>query len=162
MFPPVTAWILIDRRAPTGVQLGQRDAFGGVLDVKPLVSAAVMECGQERRRGVANRCVVSSVLALCTLAVVLLAGNIKLVTGENTLVWDAEGFFAPAFTLVADHARAGKILRWNLWSSAGSPDYAEPEFGATSPLAILVGFLGGGTEVAFRAYVLLFWYLGGV
>src|SRR5690348_13868960 len=98
MFPPPTAWILIDRRAPTGVQLGQRDAFGGVLDVKPLVSAsaAVMECGQERRRGVASRCVVSSVLALCTLALVLLAGNIKLVTGENTLVWDAEGFFAPA------------------------------------------------------------------
>jgi hypothetical protein len=164
MFPPLTAWILIDRRAPTGVQLGQRDAFGGVLDVKPLVSAsaAVMECGQERRRGVASRCVVSSVLALCTLALVLLAGNIKLVTGENTLVWDAEGFFAPAFTLVADHARTGNILRWNLWSSAGSPDYAEPEFGATSPLAILVGALGGGTEVAFRAYVLLFWYLGGV
>lgn len=101
-------------------------------------------------------------LALLTLAAALLIGNIKLVTGQHVLVWDAEGFFAPAFTLVADHARAGKILLWDPWTSAGSPDYAEPEFGATSPLALLVGAIGGGTEIAFRAYVLLFWYLGGM
>jgi hypothetical protein len=101
-------------------------------------------------------------LAALFLAAALLIGNRKLVTGENTLVWDAEGFFAPAFTLVADHARAGEIVKWDPWSSAGSPDYAEPEFGAASPLAILVGFIGGGTEIAFRVYVLLFWYLGSI
>lgn len=136
---------------------------GGFLDVKPAAktSAGVIENVHAGKK-VASSSVVSSVLALCALAVLLLAGNIKLVTGENTLVWDAEGFFAPAFTLVADHARAGKIMLWNPWSSAGSPDYAEPEFGATSPLTILAGLIGGGTEVAFRAYVLLFWYLGGV
>ncbi len=110
----------------------------------------------------ARRSALPWLLALLALAAALLIGNRKLVSGENTLVWDAEGFFAPAFTLVADHARAGKILLWDPWPAAGSPDYAEPEFGATSPIAILVGFIGGGTEISFRAYVLLFWFLGGV
>lgn len=126
------------------------------------VSDSPMKRPQARGRMLASKLGISSVLALCCLAAILLIGNRKLVTGENTLVWDAEGFFAPAFTLVADHARAGKILRWDLWSSAGTPDYAEPEFGATSPLAIAVGAISGGTEIGFRAYVLLFWYLGGV
>lgn len=135
---------------------------GGSLGVTPAVNASATGGEQLNRKLSAGALVPSSLLALGALAALLLLANIKLVSGENTLVWDAEGFFAPAFTLVADHARAGKIMLWNPWSSAGSPDYAEPEFGATSPLAILVGLIGGGTEVAFRAYVLLFWYLGGV
>ncbi|MGE5204300.1 MAG: YfhO family protein [Chlamydiota bacterium] len=89
-----------------------------------------------------------------------LVGNFKLVTGEHSLVWDAEGFFAPAYTLVADHARAGRILLWNPWNSAGAPDYAEPELGATSPLMIITGAITGGTETGFRFYFLLIWMLG--
>lgn len=98
--------------------------------------------------------------AIALLAVTFLIGNIHLVTGQHSLVWDAEGFFAPAFTLVADHARAGRILLWNPWNSAGSPDYAEPELGATSPLMVVLGAITGGTETGFRAYFLLIWLLG--
>lgn len=102
----------------------------------------------------------SWLFATILLIATFLAGNFKLLTGEHSLVWDAEGFFAPAYTLVADHARAGRILLWNPWNSAGAPDYAEPELGASSPLMILMGALTGGTETGFRIYFLSIWVIG--
>ncbi len=95
------------------------------------------------------------------LLIVFLVANVKLATGEHCVVWDADGLFAPAYTLIADHARVGRILLWNPWRSGGSPDYAEPQMGATSPLMILMGLLTGGTEAGFRFYYLLIWFLGG-
>lgn len=94
------------------------------------------------------------------LLLVFLAANFKLVTGEQGPLWDADVYFAPAFTLVADHARVGRILLWNPWIAAGSPDYAEPELGAASPVAVLMGLFFGGTSTGFRAYYLLIWFLG--
>jgi hypothetical protein len=51
-------------------------------------------------------------------------------------------------------------MLWNPWIAAGSPDYAEPELGAASPVTVLVGLLFGGTATGFRAYYLLMWFLG--
>ena len=94
------------------------------------------------------------------LAVVFGLCNFKIVTGRGAPIWDGSEFFAPAFTLIADHARTGRIVLWNPWESGGSPEYAEPEFGVTSPICILVGAIMGGTESGFRAYWLLIWFLG--
>lgn len=100
------------------------------------------------------------VLAALAVAVVLLAANLPLLTGSAGPKWDADDFFGPYFTLVADHARAGRLLLWDPWTSAGAPDFADPQLGAFSPVTVLVGALVGGSEVAFRAYWLFLWLLG--
>lgn len=94
------------------------------------------------------------------LATVFVLGNWPAVTGKAAAIWDAESFFAPAYTLIADHARVGRIVLWNPWQSGGSPDFAEPELGNASPLTIAVGAFMGGTESGYRAYWLLVWFLG--
>ncbi|HEV2116899.1 MAG TPA: hypothetical protein VGR48_12780 [Terriglobales bacterium] len=99
-------------------------------------------------------------MALAGLAAVFLLGNYPLLSGRQALIWDAEDLFAPAYTLVADHARAGRLVLWDPWISAGAPDYAEPELGAASPVQVLAGALTGGTEAGFRLYFLLIWFLG--
>jgi hypothetical protein len=99
-------------------------------------------------------------LAGLLLAIVFLISNFQIVNGRGAPIWDAQEFFAPDFTLIADHARAGRIVLWNPWESGGAPDYAEPELGVTSPVAISIGAITGGTELGFRAYWLLIWFLG--
>src|SRR5579872_4583256 len=99
-------------------------------------------------------------LAALLLAIVFVICNVQIVNGSGAPIWDAEELFAPSFTLIADHARAGRIVLWNPWVSGGAPDYAEPELGAASPIAVLVGAIMGGTEAGFRAYWLLIWFLG--
>ena len=94
------------------------------------------------------------------LAIVFLICNLPIVIGTGAPQWDASELFAPNFTLIADHARAGRIVLWDPWVSGGVPDYAEPELGVTSPVAIFVGAITGGTEWGFRAYWLLIWFLG--
>lgn len=98
--------------------------------------------------------------AALLLAIAFLICNLQIVNGSGAPIWDAGQLFAPAFTLIADHARAGRIVLWNPWVSGGAPEYAEPEFGVTSPIAILVGAIAGGTESGFRAYWLLIWFWG--
>ena len=100
------------------------------------------------------------VAVVLLLAVVFVFGNWPAVSGRAAGIWDAESFFAPSFTLVADHARTGRIVLWNPWQSGGSPDFAEPELGSASPLTIVMGALVGGTESGYRAYWLLVWFLG--
>ena len=99
-------------------------------------------------------------LAALALTIVFVIGNFSLVTGKDAPLWDAMGFFAPAYSLVADHARAGRFLLWNPWVSGGSPDYAEPELGAVSPVMIAIGAISGGTPTGFRFYYLCIWLLG--
>ena len=94
------------------------------------------------------------------LILVFLLGNYPLLSGREALIWDAEDLFAPAYTLVADHARAGRVVLWDPWIAGGAPDYAEPELGATSPIQFGLGALTGGTESGFRLYFLLIWLLG--
>jgi Bacterial membrane protein YfhO len=102
----------------------------------------------------------SWLLVVSLLATLFLIVNLPLVTGKSAPIWDAESFFAPAYTLIADHARAGRFVLWNPWQSAGSPDVAEPELGNSSPIAFVLGGITGGTESGFRAYWLLIWFCG--
>jgi Bacterial membrane protein YfhO len=99
-------------------------------------------------------------LGALLLLTVFLGVNSKLLEGRAAPLWDANDLFAPYFTLIADHARVGKILLWEPWTSGGTPASAEPEFGSFSPLTIGVGALTGGSEAGFRVYWLLIWLLG--
>jgi hypothetical protein len=107
-----------------------------------------------RRRGVVW------LLAALSLTAVFLLDNSKIVTGAQVPIWDARAFYAPEFTLVADHARAGRLVLWNPWVAAGSPDYADPQLGATSPITLIVAAITGGGEKGFITYWLLIWLLG--
>jgi hypothetical protein len=99
-------------------------------------------------------------LVAVLLAILFLTINWQIVTGHRVQIWDAWAFYTPAFSLVADHARAGRLLLWDPWLAGGTPDFADPQVGAASPIAILVGAIGGGTAASFRAYWLLIWFLG--
>ncbi len=96
------------------------------------------------------------------IALLLVLANLPLLVGRDAPNWDASSHFAPAWMLVADHARAGRLLLWNPFIEGGSPDGAQPELGAFSPLTLAVGALLGGTETAFVLYVVLLWLLAGM
>jgi hypothetical protein len=91
---------------------------------------------------------------------VFLVNNRDLVTGARVQIWDASVFYTPAFSLVADHARAGRLLLWDPWLAGGTPDFADPQVGAASPIAIIAGLIGGGNATTFRMYWLVIWLLG--
>ena len=99
-------------------------------------------------------------LAALSLVAVFLVNNWELITGARVQIWDAFSFYTPAFSLVADHVRAGRLLLWDPWLAGGTPDFADPQVGAASPIAIVFGAIGGGNATAFRAYWLFIWILG--
>lgn len=101
-------------------------------------------------------------LAVVGVLGVFFGANHLLVRGKAAALWDGDSHFGPYQMLVADHARAGRFLLWNPWTNGGSPDFAQPETGAFSPMAVLVGVITGGTEGGFRAYWLLIWLLPGL
>lgn len=96
--------------------------------------------------------------SLC-LAVFLFA-TWPLVRGRIAPIYDADGFFVPYYTLVADFARQGRLLLWNPWTSGGAPDYIEPQIGASSPLVVLSALLTGGGLRAYRIHWLGLWFFG--
>src|SRR5512143_3131071 len=83
-------------------------------------------------------------------------------TGRAVPLWDARDLHAPTQILVADHARAGRLLFWNPWSQAGVPDFADPQSGAFSPVSIAFGLATGGSTQGFLWLWLSHWLLGGV
>jgi len=91
---------------------------------------------------------------------VFLINNRELVSGARVQIWDAWSFYTPAFSLVADHARSGRLLLWDPWLAGGTPDFADPQVAAASPIAIMAGAIGGGNSTAFRIYWLFIWMLG--
>ncbi len=93
---------------------------------------------------------------------VFLGVNDPLVRGRAVAIWDAGNQAFPYFVLVADHARAGQLVRWDPWTDAGQPLDGEPQAGAYSPIVIAVGLVGGGRSSTFIAYWLLSWALGAV
>ena len=77
-----------------------------------------------------------------------------------TNIWDATAYYTPAFSLVADHARVGRLLLWDPWLAGGTPDFADPQVGAASPIMVIAGAIGGGSSAAFRGYWLFVWLSG--
>jgi hypothetical protein len=103
---------------------------------------------------------ISGWLLAALLIAVFLINNRELVSGARVQIWDAWSFYTPAFSLVADHARSGRLLLWDPWLAGGTPDFADPQVAAASPIAIIAGAIGGGNSTAFRIYWLFIWVLG--
>ena len=101
-------------------------------------------------------------VSACLLAGVLVIGNSDLVMGKATPIWDANIFYGPFFSLVADHAKAGKLFLWNPWMDGGSPDFADPQVGATSPILLVFGLLSTNLLYGFVAYWMTIWIFGGI
>jgi hypothetical protein len=99
-------------------------------------------------------------LAGLLLTILFLIINRELISGARVQIWDASVYYTPAFSLVADHARVGRLLLWDPWLAGGTPDFADPQVAAASPIAIIVGAIGGGNSTAFRVYWLFIWLLG--
>lgn len=102
------------------------------------------------------------VIAACLIAAAVLIGNSNLVLGKATPIWDADAYYAPMFSLVADYAKAGKLLLWNPWINGGGPDFADPQTGATSPVLLAFAVLSHNPMHGFVAYWISFWIFGGV
>ena len=100
-------------------------------------------------------------LALGLPALVFVLANHLLVRGHAVGVWDAEHQFFPFFTLVADHARAGRLVSWDPWSNGGLPISGEPQVGVFSPVTVGLALLTGGGSRGFITYWLLTWWAGG-
>lgn len=98
--------------------------------------------------------------AALLITAVLLLSNWQLLVGRVAPHWDAQALFGPQFSLVADHIKAGKLLLWDPWVAAGSPDLAEPEMGVTSPLMLLAGFVSPNPQAGFVAYWMFVWLFG--
>jgi hypothetical protein len=92
---------------------------------------------------------------ILTLAVL----NAPLFLGRVSPIWDADTWYAPHFILVADHARAGKLVTWSPWTDGGLPTFVDPETGALSPLTVLCGLIFGPSESGFRHYWFALWAL---
>lgn len=111
------------------------------------------------RRGLARAPWAVAAIALLVVFLYVLG---PLVRGRLAPHWDADGYFAPFYTLVADFARQGRLLLWNPWASGGSPDFLDPQIGASSPVMVLSALLTGGGERGFRMHWLAVWFLGAV
>jgi hypothetical protein len=96
------------------------------------------------------------------LVLALLASNYRLLTRQVAPQWDAVDFFGPAFSLVSDHIRTLQLLRWDPWTSGGTPDWAEPELGTTSPVLLAVAAASSHIRAGFVAYWMLIWIGGGI
>jgi len=96
------------------------------------------------------------------LAATVLLGNFDLLSGRTAPTWDAVDYFAPLFSLIADHAKAGRLLLWNPWVNAGSPDFSDPQVGASSPLLLLFALIVPNPFFGFLAYWMALWIVGGL
>ncbi len=101
-------------------------------------------------------------VSIVALASLFFAANFQLLAGWATERVDGKNFFAPFYSYLAEVVRNGHLLLWNPFSNAGSPDFAEPQIGALSPLTLGWALLAGPGALAFRLYWLCVWLLGGV
>jgi hypothetical protein len=104
----------------------------------------------------------SWVWAAALLVLVLLVNNHQLLRGKVAPQWDAVNFFGPAFSLVSDHIRAHHLLLWDPWTSGGTPDFAEPELGASSPILLMTAAIFKHPRTGFVTYWMVIWIGAGL
>jgi hypothetical protein len=92
----------------------------------------------------------------------VLAGCWPLLAGKAVPLWDAGEYFGPLFSLISDHAKAGRLMLWNPWINGGSPDFAEPQLGSSSPVLLAFALLSPNPFHGFIAYWLAVWIFGGI
>lgn len=102
----------------------------------------------------------SVLLILSFTIVVFLAGLAEVWSGRVSPIWDADQQFAPYFSIVADFAKAGRLLFWSPWTDGGAPVFIETQMGTLSPLTVGLGLISPAAEVGYRFYWLSIWCLG--
>jgi len=100
-------------------------------------------------------------IATAFLTIIFFGSNYLLLQGKAVGIWDANDQFYPYQALIADYARAGRIVNWSPWSNTGTPLSGDPQAGTFSPLNIIIGYATGGTSYGFILYWLFVWWLGG-
>lgn len=130
----------------------------------PTAKQPIVEAGPEAFSGGPRWFTASTVLnwwlAGCIVTAVLCLGNLDLLSGKSAPQWDGLDYFGPEFSLVADHIKAGRLVLWDPWIAAGTPDSAEPEFGTTSPIVLAAGLLSPSPQAGFVMYWMFIWTLG--
>lgn len=96
-------------------------------------------------------------LWLLIVTAVFVISNQFLVRGRAVGIWDTNGAYYPYQVLVADHAREGRLLQWDPWSNGGIPEGGDPQFGAFSPVNVIIGLITRGTSTGFIFYWLFMW-----
>ena len=102
------------------------------------------------------------VLAGCFVAFIVLAGCLPVLVGKAVPLWDARDYFGPLFSLVADHAKSGRLMLWDPWINGGSPDFAEPQLGSASPGLLAFALFCPSPFSGFIAYWIAVWIFGGI
>src|SRR5215471_10104278 len=146
----VSVVVLSTQIATYGVSLKLFASLGLVVALLFGIRYAV-----RRQSGARGEWPASWIVAVLAVGTVFLLTNQLLVRGIAVGIWDAEDSYYPFQVVVADHAKQGRLLHWDPWSSAGVPLGSNPEVGAYSPLNLAIGLLTGGTSLGFRLYWLL-------
>lgn len=76
-------------------------------------------------------------------------------------VWDANDFYYPSFTYLADVIREGRFPLWDPYSNCGDPFHADPQKFTLNPIAIFLGALLNKSSLGFVAFWALHWWWGG-
>ncbi len=100
--------------------------------------------------------------AVFLLVLVFFGANWPLLANRVSERIDGESFFAPFYNYVASLARSGHFMLWDPFCNGGSPDFAEPQLGAFSPVTLLCGLIAGPGPTGFHLYWLGVWFLGGL
>lgn len=82
-------------------------------------------------------------IAVVALIAVFACAMRQFLLGEAFPIWDADGLFGPYYMLIADFARHGKLLWWNPWANGGEPDFMDLQYGAHSPVVLIMAWLFG-------------------
>lgn len=77
-------------------------------------------------------------------------------------VWDANDYYYPIFTYLADSIREGRLSLWDPYTNSGEPFHADPQKMVLSPLALLLGFALNNTFLGFILMWLIHWWCGGM
>jgi hypothetical protein len=101
------------------------------------------------------------IVATCALIAVFAWAMRKFLIGEAFPIWDADGLCGPYYMLIADFARHGKLLWWNPWANGGQPDFMD-QYGAHSPVVVVMAWLFGPSVRGFIAYWLTLWLFFGL
>ena len=96
------------------------------------------------------------------LTATFLLANWQLLAGRVYEKWDSYDLGTPYYSLFADFIRAGRLLYWNPWIAAGSPDFAAAGSGVFSPDMLLCAAITGPGAKGLHAYWLIVWLLGGL
>ena len=146
-------------------QLGEIWELTGLSPIvsawKTTICGVLSELWSNARQRILAYCT-SWFLAAAVVVILLLAANYPLLIGQMSPQWDAVNYFGPSFSLVSDHIRAHRLVLWDPWTSAGTPDFAEPQLGSTAPVLLATAAIFKHPRTGFIIYWMVIWIGAGL